>query len=498
MFVSGGTVDAQPTTVVRRFNDFVWLRDQLRDALPFLIVPSLPEKQQIGRFNQDFVEVRLRALQRWVDRIAVHPDVVTTGACAKAEKGKKKRRQMRRKEKGGPQTLLLTPGSPLLTCSPRTLTSHPDLFSPLHPPSFPHILASYLPLLPPSLFLSLLSADPFRKFISFPPEAFAGLRDSARTEKVKGVAEEGKKQILKLVKTASVAVQGAIAQARGAPNAAAVGSSTSASKTAEDLSFADLETYLLGQAPLLTALYNESASVAVRAREQAQLLLDFGASLRSLGQAEGGPLGTSLASVGLASWAASTAAYEQAVCETELFVEKLADYVRGTRAVKECVESRGKASAELAEAVGEVERLRALIVALGASPTANAIKDKAQAEIDLQIAQKVSADTRAAYDKCAAGVIAEVERLRAGMRADFQGMALDFIAIQVRTELKLAAAWERIANDVATNAAAEGAVAGGGALGGAIGGGAAGGAAAAAAAASSGDGGAFGGMSSVY
>jgi hypothetical protein len=361
--------------------------------------------------------------------------------------------------------------------------------------SFPSVLAPS-PLLtrpfpPPPLPL----ADPFRKFISFSPEAFAGLRDSARTDKVKGVAEEGKKQILKLVKTSVIAVQGAIASARGAPNASAAGSS-SASRSTEDISFAELETYLLGQAPLLTALYNESASVAVRAREQAQLLLDFGASLRALGQAEGGPLGSSLASVGLASWAASTAAYEQAVCETELFVERLADYVRGTRAVKECVDSRGRASAELAEAVGEVERLRSLIVALGSSPTPNAARDKAQAEIDLQIAQKVSADTRAAYDRVAAGVIAEVERLRVGMRVDFQGMALDFIAIQVRTELKLAGAWERIANDVAANAVAEGAGPG---MSGA-GSGGLGGAAAAAAAASSGvgDNGAFGGMSSVY
>jgi hypothetical protein len=72
-------LDGQVYTVVRRFNDFVWLRNQLRDTLPYLIVPSLPEKQQMGRFNTDFVDVRLRALQRWVDRISTHPEIVTTG-----------------------------------------------------------------------------------------------------------------------------------------------------------------------------------------------------------------------------------------------------------------------------------------------------------------------------------------------------------------------------------------------------------------------------------
>ncbi len=185
------------------------------------------------------------------------------------------------------------------------------------------------------------------------------------------------------------------------------------------------------------------------------------------------------------------------MCETELFVEKIADYVRGTRAVKECVDARGKASAELAEAVGEVERLRALIVACAASPSPSAAKDKAQAEMDLSIAQKLSADARTFYDKCAAGVIAEVERLRGGMRGDFKGMLLDFIAVQIRTELKLAAAWERVMADAASAAAAEGApplsTLGGG-------GGGAAGAAGAGGLSGGGDVGAFGGggMSSVY
>lgn len=274
---------------------------------------------------------------------------------------------------------------------------------------------------------------------------------------VKGVAEEGKKTVMKFVKTATNAVSSTIHNLRGTAVIPSSPSTAGASRSAEDMSFAELETYLLGQAPLLTALYNEAAAVAVRAREQAQLLLDYGASLRALGHSEGGPVGQALSVVGLASWAASTASYEQAVCETELFVEKLADYVRGTRAVKECIDSRGKASAELAEAVAEVERLRALIVALAASPTPQAAASKAQAEVDLQMAQKASSDARSFYDKCAAGVIGEVERMRSSMRSDFRSMLLEFIATQVRTDLKLASAWDRIAAEAANTVTAEGA-----------------------------------------
>ena len=64
----------------RRFRDFSWLRAELKDSFPFLIVPALPEKQQLGRFNNDFVEVRHRALQRWIERVAAHPELSGCGA----------------------------------------------------------------------------------------------------------------------------------------------------------------------------------------------------------------------------------------------------------------------------------------------------------------------------------------------------------------------------------------------------------------------------------
>ncbi len=78
-------LDSTSYNVIRRFSDFVWLRGQLRDAFPYLIIPSLPEKQQIGRFNTDFVDVRHRALQRWVDRIARHPELTATGAYRESD-----------------------------------------------------------------------------------------------------------------------------------------------------------------------------------------------------------------------------------------------------------------------------------------------------------------------------------------------------------------------------------------------------------------------------
>lgn len=63
-------------SVVRRFNDFVWLAEQLAITCPGAIIPALPDKQIIGKFTQDFVESRRRSLERFITRVASHPQLV--------------------------------------------------------------------------------------------------------------------------------------------------------------------------------------------------------------------------------------------------------------------------------------------------------------------------------------------------------------------------------------------------------------------------------------
>ncbi|KAF2671341.1 vacuolar protein sorting-associated protein-like protein vps5 [Microthyrium microscopicum] len=60
-------------TVSRRFRDFLWLYNQMHTNNPGIIVPPPPEKQAVGRFNQDFVESRRQALERMLNKTAAHP-----------------------------------------------------------------------------------------------------------------------------------------------------------------------------------------------------------------------------------------------------------------------------------------------------------------------------------------------------------------------------------------------------------------------------------------
>ena len=58
--------------VERRYNDFVWLADVLKAENEDCLVPELPKKKAAGRFNDDFIESRRRALEEFLNKIADH------------------------------------------------------------------------------------------------------------------------------------------------------------------------------------------------------------------------------------------------------------------------------------------------------------------------------------------------------------------------------------------------------------------------------------------
>ncbi|KAJ2784466.1 Vacuolar protein sorting-associated protein vps5 [Coemansia javaensis] len=60
-------------TVRRRYRDFDWLVQELVARHPGVVVPAIPEKQSMGRFEDEFVEARRAGLESCLARIARHP-----------------------------------------------------------------------------------------------------------------------------------------------------------------------------------------------------------------------------------------------------------------------------------------------------------------------------------------------------------------------------------------------------------------------------------------
>lgn len=61
--------DIGEMVVERRYNDFAWLYNQLTYSHPGVIIPPLPEKQAVGRFNENFIENRRLSLERMLIKI---------------------------------------------------------------------------------------------------------------------------------------------------------------------------------------------------------------------------------------------------------------------------------------------------------------------------------------------------------------------------------------------------------------------------------------------
>ncbi|RYR71381.1 hypothetical protein Ahy_A02g005642 isoform B [Arachis hypogaea] len=76
--------------VIRRYSDFVWLRDRLFEKYKGIFIPPLPEKSAVGvlkfhmfwfitaekfRFSAEFIEMRRQALDLFVNRIASHHEL---------------------------------------------------------------------------------------------------------------------------------------------------------------------------------------------------------------------------------------------------------------------------------------------------------------------------------------------------------------------------------------------------------------------------------------
>ncbi|XP_076813432.1 sorting nexin-7-like [Clavelina lepadiformis] len=73
------TFDECEFEVRRRYQDFVWLRENLIEDHPTFIIPPLPAKfvmkGMLDRFNSTFTETRCNALHKFLYRISKHPVV---------------------------------------------------------------------------------------------------------------------------------------------------------------------------------------------------------------------------------------------------------------------------------------------------------------------------------------------------------------------------------------------------------------------------------------
>jgi hypothetical protein len=57
------------------YSDFDWLHQQLVKAYPSYVVPPLPDKALTGNMDVDFINERMRGLESFLRRLAMHKEL---------------------------------------------------------------------------------------------------------------------------------------------------------------------------------------------------------------------------------------------------------------------------------------------------------------------------------------------------------------------------------------------------------------------------------------
>lgn len=74
----------QQSTIRRRYQDFVWLKQKFEENHPGVIIPPLPSKQAVkgvlDRFSVEFVTKRCSGLNKFLSRVAEHPKLTKSKA----------------------------------------------------------------------------------------------------------------------------------------------------------------------------------------------------------------------------------------------------------------------------------------------------------------------------------------------------------------------------------------------------------------------------------
>eukprot|EP00618_Florenciella_parvula_P013373 CAMPEP_0119481142 /NCGR_PEP_ID=MMETSP1344-20130328/9628_1 /TAXON_ID=236787 /ORGANISM="Florenciella parvula, Strain CCMP2471" /LENGTH=474 /DNA_ID=CAMNT_0007515509 /DNA_START=316 /DNA_END=1736 /DNA_ORIENTATION=- len=71
-----GSLSRSEVVAYRRFSDFDWLHQRLRQVYHGILLPPLPQKRARGNHDPDFVRERIHALTRYITHLARHPRLI--------------------------------------------------------------------------------------------------------------------------------------------------------------------------------------------------------------------------------------------------------------------------------------------------------------------------------------------------------------------------------------------------------------------------------------
>ncbi len=378
------------SAVLRRYSDFLWLYEKLQTERAGAIVPPLPEKQPVGRFNPAFVEARRRELERFLRRAATHPELQDCASLDTFLRADDVTFQAAKNSKGDAVVLLQQQQSMGMGGS----YMH-------QPPQQPH----------PSMMMNSTMMG------GSPGGAGGGMMmmNGGRPKK------EGFKRWFAETKTS---ISGDLV------------------RSPDDELFDEIQRYIHGLDTQMKNVSTQASGLVRKGKEMANGLFEFGLAFNLLGQSEADALGEALCKLGETADQLSVLSAEHSDQEALQFEDPLLDMIKMIHSVKLALHKRHEKRLTYSTCLQEVESKHTLLAKLRAQIGMDA---KAYAaEMSLRRAQEAAEVARDDFAAVSQRVLREVDRFKRETTEDMRLTVLEYIRLQVEYNKRMEQIWANL------------------------------------------------------
>lgn len=368
------------SAVLRRYSDFLWLYERLHKERAGAILPPLPEKQAVARFSAAFVEDRRMNLERFLRRVAVHPELYDAACLDTFLRADDITFQAMKNSKvsgvGGAAGL---DGTMMMSVAGGGASAVSGMTS---------------------------TASGFGPTSGF------------------NVTPKKKDGIKKWFAETKATIAGELV------------------RSPDDDLFDEIDRYIEGLEKQMKNVHQHASQLVKKDKEIANGLFEFGMAFNILGQSEADALGEGLTKMGTTADSLSAVSLEHSEKEMAQFEEPLKDYIKTIHAVKLALQKRHEKRVTYTTCLSEVATKRANLARLKATPGSEA--KAFGADLSLKRGESAAEIAKEEFITVSQRVLREVDRFKREKGEAMKQTVLEYITLQIEYNKKMEEAWTQL------------------------------------------------------
>lgn len=408
------------SAVLRRYSDFAWLHSALQKERAGAILPPLPEKQAVSRFSLTFIEERRGLLERFLRRVAVHPELYDSVALDTFLRADDAAFYTAKNAKGGVKSMSLSHsvmygatvgggGGGMAESMTAAGGGGGGMSSMMMGAGMGGYDASA------SMTMSMNHGHAPNPYNPYAAAAASTLGASPHLPPKK---KEGIKKWFAETKTS---IAGELV------------------RSPDDDLFLEIDRYVEGLEKQIKQVQTQATALVKKNKDIASGLFEFGVAFHILGQSEADDLGKALSQMGAAADELSGVSLAHSEREMAQFEEPLKDYLRTIHSVKAALQKRHEKRLTYTTCLSEVNSKRTTLAKLRATPGSEA---KAYgAEMSLKRGEIAANVAREEFATVSQRVLREVDRFKREKGDEMRRVVLDYINLQIEYNQKMEQVW---------------------------------------------------------